>query len=147
MIYKIIITFLVIFIIWLIYFDHLTRKKRLNKYWVRSEYLAAKKWKILFPENSKTQIREFLEEVVDGFAFQSNKRLKFEPNDEILKIYHDIYGTENPSCDALELETVASNLEDKYSVNLENVFHDTMTLAELFKIINKNHNQSFQRTR
>ena len=107
------------------------RRKRLNKYWERSDFFSAKKWKSIFPESSNEEIRTFLETFVDGFAFSGKKRIKFEPNDKVLCIYNDLYPGKG-WIDALELETFALNLEKKYSVKLESNWNENITLGEIF---------------
>jgi len=92
-------------------------------------------WKSEFPNVSKEMIREYLECFVDGMAFNSKERLKFEPSDEILKVYQSIYGGKTPLSDAMELETFFLNLTKEFQVTseyLEKVWHEHLTLGELF---------------
>lgn len=78
-----------------------------------------KKWRNKFPNVSKEIIREFLECFVDGVAFNSNERLKFEPLDKVMKAYQAIfYNGETPLVDAIELETFYLNLEKSFLVGL-----------------------------
>ena len=93
-----------------------------------------KEWKKQFPNVSKEIIREFLECFVDGMAFNSNERLKFQPSDEVLKVYQAIYGGKTPLADAMELETFYLNLEKSFQVSpeyLEKAWHEHLTLGEL----------------
>lgn len=99
-----------------------------------------KGWRIAFPSASKQDIREFLAVFVDAFAFSQKERLKLNPEDQVLRIYRAIY----PSRwipDALELETFAKDIEAKYGFSLENVWHEKVTLGELFKIAQRAHAQ------
>ena len=99
---------------------------------------TGKNWKREFPEVSKEMIREYLECFVDGMAFNSKERLKFEPSDEVLDVYQAIYGGKTPFADALELETFSINLEKSFHVLpnfLEEVWHEHLTLGELFSRI------------
>jgi propanediol dehydratase small subunit len=131
---KIIIIFIIL--VSVVFFE-LKRRKRLNKYWYRADFISAKKWKGIFPESSNDEIRAFLETFVDGFAFSSKKRLKFEPNDKISSIYNDLYPDKGWP-DALELETFSLNLEKKYHLKLSEIWNEDLTLGEIFrKIIKK----------
>ena len=83
-------------------------------------------------------IREYLECFVDGMAFNSKEKLKFEPTDEIFKVYHSIYGGKTPLSDAMELETFFLNVEKSFQVTpeyLEKAWHKHLTLGELFSHI------------
>lgn len=95
-----------------------------------------KGWRKAFPSSSKQDIREFLSIFVDAFAFSQKERLKLNPEDQILQIYRAIY----PSMwtpDALELETFAKGIEAKYGFSLESVWHEKVTLGELFQTTQK----------
>lgn len=99
---------------------------------------TGKEWKNEFPNVSKEVIREFLECFVDGMAFNSYERLKFEPSDEVLKVYQAIYGGKTPLSDAMELETFYLNVERRFQVSpeyLEKAWHEHLTLGELFSHI------------
>ena len=109
----------------------LRRRRNLNKYWARS--CTGKRWKTLFPDIPKDDIRDFLEQFVDGFAFSSKKRLKFEPDDKVMEVYQSIYPQQG-FADALELETFAINLEKKYGLKLENILNSEITLGQIFKL-------------
>ncbi len=108
-------------------------KKRLSKYWDKSDYLLAKKWRKRFPRSSNEEIRTFLECFVDGFAFDSKKRLKFEPDDKVMGIYGTLYPPKKFfASDALELETFAMNLEHGYKIKFSDVWQEDITLGEIF---------------
>ncbi|MCP4374161.1 MAG: hypothetical protein GY797_39570 [Deltaproteobacteria bacterium] len=94
------------------------RKKRLNKYWSRS--CMGKQWKKRFPTAVNEDIRSRLEDFVDCFAFKRNKKLKFEPDDKVMDIYHTVYLEDKLHLgDMLELESFAVDLEKKYGIDLE----------------------------
>lgn len=59
------------------------------------------------------------------------KKLKFTPDDKILEIYKAVYPSKWMP-DALEFETLAKDLRQKYSVELEKIWRDDLTLADLF---------------
>lgn len=92
-----------------------------------------KGWRNAFPSSSKQDIREFLSVFVDAFAFSQKERLKLNPDDQVLQIYRAIYPS-RWTPDALELETFAKDIEAKYGFSLENVWHEKVTLGELFQI-------------
>ena len=117
------------------------RRRRLNRYWLRQ--CTGKDWKRRFPEVPKQEIREFLEAFVDGFAFSSKKRLKFDPDDKVMDIYRALYPTPGWP-DALELETFAINLEKKYGFKLEKVFDEETTLGRLFEIAREKSQQKHE---
>lgn len=107
-------------------------RKRMNKYWSRS--CTGAEWKRQFSDVGKDDIREFLEQFVTAFCFSSKKKLKFSPNDKILDIYRALYPTKEMP-DALELETFVKNLKIKYKIDMNNIWHDDLTLGELFTTI------------
>ena len=110
------------------------RRKGLNKYWCRLSIVTAKKWKLMFPNASNGEIREFLEAFVNAFAFNSKKRLKFEPDDKVVDVYKALYPDlwANLGCDALELETFVGILEDKYHFDLVKNWKEDLTLGQIF---------------
>jgi len=95
-------------------------------------------WLIAFPSASKQDIREFLAVFVDAFAFSQQQRLKLNPEDQVLQIYRAIYPSQWTP-DAMELETFAKDIEAKYGFSLENVWHEKVTLGELFQIAQRAH--------
>lgn len=97
-----------------------------------------KGWRKDFPSASKQDIREFLSVFVEAFAFSQKEKLKLNPEDQLLQIYRAIYPS-RWTPDALEFETLAKDIAAKYGVSLERVWHDTLTLGELFKIVQRTH--------
>ena len=100
---------------------------------------TGKEWKAEFPEVPKETIRAFLECFVDGMAFSSNERLKFNPSDKVIDVYKAIYGGKIPRGDAMEYETFYDNLLEEYGVSsehLEQVWNENMTLGGLFRHTN-----------
>lgn len=88
-------------------------------------------WRKAFPSATKKEIREFLSLLVAAFAFDDREKLKFSPTDEILKIYKAQYPSRLQP-DAMELETLALDLERRHSLKLEALWRDGLTLGELF---------------
>ena len=84
------------------------------------------------------KFRTFLECFVDGFAFDSKKRLKFEPDDKVMDIYSTIYPPKQfLPVDALELETFAMNIEGEYKIKFNDVWQEDVTLGEIFSKLRK----------
>ena len=91
-------------------------------------------WRLTFPAESKDEIRSFLLLFASAFAFADKDKLKFRPDDKILDVYRSLY----PSRwlpDALEFETLAKDLQNRYELKLESVWSDDLTLGELFTCI------------
>jgi len=68
---------------------------------------------------------------VKAFAFSDNEKLKLRPDDKILEIYKALYPSKWTP-DALEFETLAKDLQQRYSVELEKIWRDDLTLGDLF---------------
>jgi len=115
------------------------RRRRLNQYWSRS--CTGRDWKKRFPNVPKKDIRDFLETFVDGFAFSSNKRLKFNPDDSVMDIYRALYPTSGWP-DALELETFSINLRKRYGFELERVTDHNITLGKIFELTRMTTNEN-----
>lgn len=97
-----------------------------------------KGWRNAFPMSSKQDIREFLSVFVDAFAFSQTERLKLNPDDQVLQIYRTIYPSKWTP-DALEVETLAKGIEAKYGFSLESIWHEQLTLGELFRVTQRTH--------
>lgn len=90
-------------------------------------------WVRAFPNTRKEAIREYLVVFVDAFEFPHKEMLKFKPDDEILGIYRKLY----PSRwipDALELETLSTNIQIRYGVDLASAWSEHLTLGQLFAL-------------
>jgi hypothetical protein len=95
-------------------------------------------WRNAFPSASKQEIREFLIVFINAFAFSKTEKLKLNPNDKILQIYQARYPSQLMP-DALELETLAVDLEKKYCLNFERIWSENLTLGELFTHVQLGH--------
>lgn len=93
---------------------------------------TGKNWKRKFPSVQKEEIREFLNLFTDSFAFAQSKGLSFDPDDKVLDIYEALYPSKWMG-DALEVETLADDLEREYGIVFSDVWHDDLTLGELFR--------------
>lgn len=83
------------------------------------------------PTASKQQIREFLSLFVSAFAFSESEKLKLQPEDRPYHIYRALY-PHRWQADALEFETLCRDLQQRYSLDLEHVWEEDLTLGELF---------------
>jgi propanediol dehydratase small subunit len=90
-------------------------------------------WRRAFPGVPKEEVREFLEAFVRAFAFRSSSRLNFAPDDSILAIYRTLYPN-RWTPDSLEVESFAKQVEHHYRIRFAKVWHDRLTLGELFGV-------------
>jgi hypothetical protein len=118
---------IVIFLASAFYVDGLPKKYRLRK-------CMGKHWKSEFPNSSKKEIREFLILFTDAFAFSNNDKLNFSPDDKIYDIYSELYPSKF-GVDSLELETLAIDIENQYSLCFNELWSEDLTLGELFSRI------------
>lgn len=91
-------------------------------------------WRRAFPHASKQDLRDFLAVFADAFAFRSSSRLNFSPDDSLLAIYLAHYPS-RWTPDALELETLAQQVERHYKVHFADLWHERLTLGELFAAV------------
>jgi len=99
---------------------------------IRERKCQGAAWRRAFPGAPKEAIREFLSVFVDAFAFRTNERLKFAPEDKVIEIYRSVY-PKKWLPDALELETFAEDLEKRFGFRLESVWNDQLTLGDVFR--------------
>jgi hypothetical protein len=88
-------------------------------------------WRRRFPNASKQSIRQFLHFFASAFAIKPKHALRFGPDDELMVIYK----AHNPSQlmpDVLEFETLSMRLEKEHQFSLMSVWHEHLTLGELF---------------
>ena len=107
--------------------------RTIQEYWRRSCMGIA--WKRTFPQASKDEIRQFLCMFVDAFAFPKRRALQFAPTDRVLAIYRGLYPLKGWP-DALELETFALRLDQRYALDLRKIWREELTLGEIFSRIN-----------
>lgn len=90
-----------------------------------------KNWRRAFPSASKLEIREFLLLFVGAFALRDGEKLMLSPDDEVLAIYRALYPRQWTP-DALELETLAKDVEKRYGLELCHVWNERLSLGQLF---------------
>lgn len=104
--------------------------RNMQKYWKRS--CTSFKWRRAFPDSQIAEIREFLTIFRDSFAFRESHLCCFTPEDKVMEIYHTLY-PERLMADSMELETLASVLQERYRVDAETFWHEDITLGEIYK--------------
>ena len=104
----------------------------------RSRPCQGRAWKKHFPTTSKSDIRKFLSFFTDAFALSDKEKLKLHPNDQLMDIYSALYPNPNWQPDVLEFETLSKSLKEDYCIDLNAIWHDNLTLGELFKLIQTN---------
>ena len=105
-------------------------RHRFRHLWSRD--CTGKAWKGAFPGSSKGEIREFLDLFVRAFGFSRSKRLKFEPTDRVMEIYHTRYPS-NLDPDGMELETLAKMTRNRYGIDLAPGWSAETTLGQIFE--------------
>jgi hypothetical protein len=93
---------------------------------------AGIRWRRGFSDASPNDIREFLRAFAECFTLTRKHRVVFRPDDRIMDIY---LAFNPPPCtigDNMELEELAIQMENHYGINLKDVWHDQITLGELF---------------
>lgn len=106
----------------------------------RSRDCMGEKWKNEFPGIPADEIRNFLLLFAEAFAFKPKEKLKFEPQDKIIDIYNAIYPLKG--ADALELETLADYIEEKYCISFSELWNEKLTLGELLFYISMAQNKA-----
>ena len=109
---------------------------RLRRFWSRA--CTGKQWRQRFPDASKVEIREFLDLLVEAFAFRQKRRLCFAPNDRIMEIYRALYPFPKMMADSMELEDFIMSAQKRYGVDFLPLWREDITLADLFAQTRKN---------
>jgi hypothetical protein len=88
-------------------------------------------WRKEFPDSPKEDIRQFLWFFASAFAIPRRQALWLKPDDELMAIYRARYPRRDMP-DALEFEVLSKDLQKDHQLSLEDVWHDRLTLGELF---------------
>jgi hypothetical protein len=104
-------------------------RRNMRRYWDRA--CTGVQWRRRFPDAPKSEIRSFLDLFVEAFAFRQSQRLCFAPDDKVMDVYHTLY-PEKFMADALELETLAMRLSERYGIDAGGLWREDITLGELF---------------
>ncbi|MFO6422965.1 hypothetical protein [Motilimonas sp. KMU-193] len=98
----------------------------------RRRVCTGRRWQRAFPDATKQDIRRFLSDFTLAFAFDERDRLQFAPTDKILDIYRALY-PHQWMADSLEIETLAEDIDAKYQIKLMDIWHDDLTLGEVYR--------------
>ena len=128
--YLFVIIFAVVVVIWSVPIER-ARAVALRMDWLRS--CSGRAWKREFPSVPKSDVRSFLQLFVQAFAFPRNRALQFLPSDRVFDVYQAIYPSKYLP-DALELETLAKELDRMYRISLEELWSEELTLGQLFDV-------------
>jgi propanediol dehydratase small subunit len=126
----IILALVLTYLVWSIYLEDTLPKK------YRQRNCMGKNWKAVFPKNSKNEIRSFLTFFTDAFGFDEKDKLKFEPNDKLLSIYRELH-PKKWQADDMEFDTLAEDLQKHHGIDFKSLWHDDLTLGELYHAFNK----------
>ncbi len=99
-------------------------------YWSRA--CTGAQWRRRFPQASKADIRAFLGIFVDAFGFRRSRRLCFAPDDRVMDVYRTLHPPKWAVADVFELEDLVLFYDRAYGINLVPLWHENMTLGELF---------------
>ena len=89
-------------------------------------------WRRCYPNVPKEETRKFLLTFANAFAYREREKLQFRPDDAVFSIYRAHYPS-RWTPDALELETFAVMLEKRYGLPLTKLWHETLTLGQIFE--------------
>jgi hypothetical protein len=95
---------------------------------------AGIRWHRRFPSVPHDEIRKFLKLFTVAFAFDERHYSKFGPDDQPWAIYHARYIPHLTVDDHMEFESLIEAFAKTYGVDLWAVWHDEMTLGELFAL-------------
>lgn len=104
-------------------------RKALGRFWIRR--CMGIRWRRRFPNASKAELREFLDLFAHAFGFNHRQSLCFSPDDRVMEVYRAVYPA-GSLADGLELEMLALEVEKRYGVAWDSVWHGDITLGELF---------------
>ena len=90
------------------------------------------RWHRLFPDASTADIRSFLTLFADCFGIRRKHRLAFRPDDRIMDIYRALYPPQCSIADAMDMDDLAAEMEETYGLHLDEVWHENISLGELF---------------
>jgi propanediol dehydratase small subunit len=88
-------------------------------------------WRKDFPDVTKEEVRAYLLIFVRSFALREDQKLLLSPSDQLMGVYRAIYPNKWVP-DGLEVETFQREMEKYYSVDLQAIWKDNITLGEVF---------------
>jgi len=123
-------------VIFVLSFVH--ERKEMGKYLLRSCIGVSFRWRRQFPNASKNEIREFLDQFTEAFGFKTSWRLHFLPDDRVMDIYRVRYPIRGTP-DGCELEYLIKLLRKRYGIDVFKSWREDVTLGDLFTRI-REHN-------
>jgi propanediol dehydratase small subunit len=107
------------------------RRQRLfpQRFWDRA--CTGIRWRRHIPAATASQICEFLDILVDAFAFPQKRRSCFSHDDKVVEIHRGLY-PDRFMADGLELETLVLRLRKRYGIDAASFWSEDITLGELF---------------
>ena len=94
---------------------------------------TGRSWRNAFPASPKQEVREFHQIVLMAFGIGQRFHLRFAPEVKLMDLYRAV---EPPvlsmGVDAMELETLCMEIENRTGVNLSARWQDGLTLGEVF---------------
>ena len=100
---------------------------------IASRFCAGVRWRRYCPDAAPDDIRRFLALFVDSFAFPRKYRNRLRPTDKVMDLYRVLNPPDCTLGDVMELETLASELERTYRLDIEERWHEDITLGDLFR--------------
>ncbi|MBV1776198.1 hypothetical protein KSF73_10795 [Burkholderiaceae bacterium DAT-1] len=79
----------------------------------------------------------FLGAISDAFIWRDADKLKLNPADTFAAIYRSHYPRWHLGGDTMELETLAQSLQRQYGYELGTMWHEQLTLGEVFASLPK----------
>lgn len=100
-----------------------------------SSACTGRSWRRAFPKSSKQEIRDFYQLVLTSFGIGQRFHLRFTPDVKVMDLYRAV---EPPvlsmGVDAMEIETLCMEIENRSGVDLSKCWNDELTLGELFAL-------------
>lgn len=100
---------------------------------LRKRPCAGIRWVRRFPDASHAEIRAFLNRFAEAFVYRTSDACRFGPDDPLLTIYHDRF-VHLTLDDYGEFESLEEMLNAGYSLSLPAVWHEKLSLGELFAL-------------
>jgi hypothetical protein len=94
---------------------------------------VGRRWRRRFPDAKADEIRELLQIFTAAFGVPKKRRLLFRPDDCVLELYCALYPPNWSIGDNMEFEDLADGLLRRYGVKLRDIWHDQITLGEIFQ--------------
>jgi hypothetical protein len=108
------------------------RARALLPYWERG--CMGLRWRRRFPEDPKSEIREFLRFFIESFELKERWLVRFSPDDRMMDIYWTVNPREDGWADGLELENLAKGVKKRCKIDLAPIWREDITIGELYSL-------------